>query len=140
MPEVGQRSHNPVVSPVGVLARQAHHQILKLRMDAWSSHGPALFRTVEFVSDESAVPGEKGIGFSDMGHFLERFAPQAFANLGQRDPLAIGQPKSRPEVRLQNVVLPHEIFVLQKEFLIHQAGHIRQKAHPLVVHLAQRPS
>jgi hypothetical protein len=91
MPEVGQRSHNPVVSPVGVLARQAQHQILKLRMDAWWSHGPALFRTVEFVSDESAVPGEKGIGFSDMGHFLERFAPQAFANLGQRDSLAIGQ-------------------------------------------------
>jgi hypothetical protein len=29
---------------------------------------------------------------------------------------------------------------LQKDFLIHQALHIHQKAHPLVVHLAQRPS
>jgi hypothetical protein len=27
-------------------------------------------------------------------------------------------------VRLQNVVLRHDIFVLQKEFLIHPAGHI----------------
>jgi hypothetical protein len=38
--------------PARALACQAHHQILELRVDAGSSHGPALFRTIELVSDE----------------------------------------------------------------------------------------
>jgi hypothetical protein len=55
-------------------------------------------------------------------------------------PLAIGQAESRLEVRFQNSVLRREIFVLKKEFLIHQTGHVRQQARPFVVHRPHRPS
>ena len=116
MAQVDQRSHNPVVSPTGILARQAKHQILELRVDAWSSHRPAWFRTVELVCDEPAVPSQQGIWFSDTGDFLKRVPPQTLADLGQAGPLAISQAESRPEVRFQNAVLRRQIFVLQKEF------------------------
>jgi hypothetical protein len=119
MPQVDQRSHNPVVSPAGIIACQANHQILDLRVDAWSSHRPALFRSVELVSDESVVPSKKGIWFRDTSDFLQHVPPQTHADRGQRGPLAIGQAESRPEVRFQNAVLRREIFVLKKEFLIH---------------------
>jgi hypothetical protein len=114
MPQVDQRSHNPVVSPTGILARPANHQILDLRLEAWSSHRPAWFRTVELVCDEPAVPSQQGIWFSDTGDFLKRFPPQTLADLGQGGPLAIGP--ARLEVRSQYAVLRRQIFVLQKEF------------------------
>ena len=77
---------------------------------------------------------------SDTGDFLKRVPPQTLADLGQAGPLAISQAESRPEVRFQNAVLRREIFVLKKEFLIHQAGNVRQQARPFVVHRSQRPS
>jgi hypothetical protein len=96
--QVGQRSHNPVVSPARILACQAHHQILEAGVDARSSHGLAPFLTIKLLSDELAVPSEQDIWFSDIGHFLECLARQAFADLGQRGPLAIVQMKLRPKV------------------------------------------
>ena len=46
-----------------------------------SPNGPALFGTIELVSDEPAIPSEQCIGFRDIGYFLEGFAsPQAFGD------------------------------------------------------------
>ncbi len=92
------------------------------------------------MSDESVVPSKKGIWFRDTSDFLQRFPPKTLADLGQRGPLAIGQAESGLEVRFQNAVLRREIFVLKKQFLIHQTGHVHQQARPFVVHRPQRPS
>jgi len=61
MPQVGQGSHNPVVTPAGVLASEANHQIL----DFWTGARPvrraAPFRAVESFSYQFAIPGATGV-------------------------------------------------------------------------------
>ena len=82
---VGQRT--PRVGPAPLSGRIAsrNSRVLSELPDSRapvdeSSHGPVLLGAVELVSDEPAVPREKGIGFSDIGHFLERF-PQPSAGV-----------------------------------------------------------
>jgi hypothetical protein len=74
MPQVGQRSHNPVVTPAGVLAREANHQILDLWTGARPAPRAAPFGAVEFLSHQLAIPGENGIGFGDARDLLQAFA------------------------------------------------------------------
>jgi len=74
MSQVGQRSHNPVVAPAGVLASQANHQILDLWIGARPVGRSALFAAIEFLSHPSAIPGENGIGFGEARDLLQSLA------------------------------------------------------------------
>src|SRR5215471_5095743 len=76
IPQIGQRSHNPVVTPAGVLASQANHQILDLSTDARPAGRAALSAAVEFLGYQLAIPGENGIGFGDARDGLQSFATQ----------------------------------------------------------------
>src|SRR5215472_11066286 len=48
MSQVGQCSYNPVITPAGVLASQANHQILDLWTGAWPAGRAALLGAVNF--------------------------------------------------------------------------------------------
>jgi hypothetical protein len=74
MSQVGQCSYNPVVTPAGVLASEANHQILDFWTDAWPAARSALFAAIEFFSYPLAIPGENGIGFGDARDWLQAFA------------------------------------------------------------------
>ena len=74
MPQVGQRSHNPVVAPAGVLASQANHQIFDLWTGARPAGRSALFAAIEFLSHQFAIPGKNGIGFGEARDGLQSFA------------------------------------------------------------------
>ena len=65
MSQIGQCSYNPVVAPAGVLASQANHQILDLGIGARPARRSALFAAIEFLSHQSAIPGENGIGLGE---------------------------------------------------------------------------
>jgi len=64
MPQVGQRSHNPVVTPPGVLASQANHQILNLSTDARPAGRAALFGAVKFLGHQFAIPARMVSGLA----------------------------------------------------------------------------
>src|SRR5262249_23794455 len=64
IPQVGQCSHNPVVTPTGVLASQANHQVLDLSTDARPAGRAALFGAVEFLGHQFAISSENGIGLA----------------------------------------------------------------------------
>ena len=74
MSQVGQCSYNPVVAAAGVLASQANHQILDLWTGARPARRAALLGAVEFLSHQSAIPGENGIGFGEARNLLQSFA------------------------------------------------------------------
>ena len=67
--QIAQGSYDPVVPPSGVLSRQPNHQFLYLRTDARPASGPTLFRAVELVRDEPAIPGQDGVR---LGHVSDR--------------------------------------------------------------------
>jgi hypothetical protein len=58
--QIGQRSGNPVITPVPVLLGQANDQLLDLRdpRPAWAA---TLFGTIELVGDQLAIPGQDGV-------------------------------------------------------------------------------
>ena len=74
MSQVGQCSYHPVITPAGVLASQANHQILDLWTGARPARRAALLGAVEFLSHQSAIPGENGIGFGEARDLLQSFA------------------------------------------------------------------
>jgi hypothetical protein len=73
MLQIGQGSYNPVVTPAGVLASQAHHQILDLRTGARPAGRVAPFSAVEFFSHQSAIPSKNSIRFGDALYLLQSF-------------------------------------------------------------------
>jgi len=75
MSQVGQCSYNPVITPAGVLASQAHHQVLDFWTGARPAGRSALFAAIEFLGHQSALPGENGIGLGEARDLLQSFAP-----------------------------------------------------------------
>jgi hypothetical protein len=72
------------------------------------------------------VPGQDGIWLCDTGHLNQSLAPESFADLGERGPLWIGQTQSRRQVSPQDAVFRSQVLVLEEQFLIDQASHVRQ--------------
>ena len=92
-----------------------------------------LFGAVEFAGNEPAVPGENGIGFRDAGYVLEGRATEPLANLSECGSLGIGKAHTGREARSQDAVFGGEIFVLEQQPLVHEAGDIGQQARPFVL-------
>jgi hypothetical protein len=89
-----------------------------------------VFRAVEFAGNEPAVPGEDGIGFGDTGHVLERRATEPLADLSQRGSLGIRKAHTGRKVRPEDSIFGGQILILEQEFLIDQAGDVRQEPSP----------
>src|SRR5258705_5118459 len=73
-----------------------------------------------------------GIGFGDAGNLLESSATEPLADLTERGSLGIGKAHTGREARPQNAGFGGEVFVLEQQPLVHQAGDVRQQARPLV--------
>src|SRR3984957_12008147 len=93
--EIGQRSHDPVIAPAGVFARQPDHQILDFCGDAWPARRAALLGAVELLGDQFAIPAEDGVGVGDAGNLLQQLPTQAFANFSKRHSLSERDSRSR---------------------------------------------
>src|SRR4030095_9717074 len=92
----------------------------------------ALFGAVEFAGNEAAVPGENRIGFRDASCLLEGSATEPLANLSECGSLGIGKAHTDREARSQDAVFGGEVFVLEQQSLVHEAGDIGQQARPFV--------
>jgi hypothetical protein len=99
-----------------------------------------VFRAVEFAGYEAAVPGEDSFGFGDTGHLLECCATEPLADLGKGGSLGIGKPHTSRKVRPEDPIFGDQILILQQEFLIDQAGDVRQEPSPFVVWHEEDPS
>src|SRR5262245_13422596 len=140
MAEVGQRANDPVVTPAGVLPGHADNEGFDSGVDARSAWIRAAFGSVELLYDQPSVPGEDGVGFGHVSYLLQSFASESFANVSQRATLRIRQVQQCRQVCAENTVLRSEVFVLQKQFLVHQPRDISQQPSPLIAIHANRPS
>ena len=79
--EIGQSSDDAVISPTGVLSREAHNQRFRGGRDAGPARRSAYFGAVKFAGNEPPVPGEDGIGFGDTRDLLKRSPAESLADL-----------------------------------------------------------
>ena len=91
-----------------------------------------MFGAVEFAGNEPAVPGEDGLGFGYAGHLLECAATEPLADLSEGRSFGIGKAHTCGEARSQDAVFSGEVFVLEQQLLVHEAGDVREQASPFV--------
>jgi hypothetical protein len=92
-----------------------------------------LFRAIEFLSDELAMPGENRIGLDDVGYFLQSVLTQLLSELSQSLAFGVGEPHAPLNLMAQDAIFSHEILVSQQEFLINGARDIGQQRFPIHV-------
>src|SRR5262245_40688739 len=118
MTQIGQRTHDAVISPAAVLARPVDYQRLHFRRDPWAAGTGTTMGPVELLRYQSSIPGQKGSRLGSAGDILQSFAAQSFGDLGQSGSLGIGQAESGWQVCSENAILGRKIFVPQQQFLI----------------------
>jgi hypothetical protein len=69
-----------------VLLRQPNHQFLYHRADARPANVPTLFRAVELVRDEPAIPGEDGVRPGHASDLLQPLPAESLTDLGHPPP------------------------------------------------------
>src|SRR5215475_4099981 len=61
VPQIGQRPHDPVITPVMVLLGHANDQLLNLSLDPRPARASTRIRAVEFARHQLAVPGQDSV-------------------------------------------------------------------------------
>src|ERR1017187_9897572 len=75
MAEVGQGSHDPIVSPARVLSGHTYDQGFAFTLNGRSARIGSALGSVELAGDQPAVPGHDRIGLGDAGHVLQPLRP-----------------------------------------------------------------
>ncbi len=133
MAEIRQGAGNAIVSPVLIFARHPENKCLEFWSDPGTARITAVLGAVELGGNESAVPGEDGVGLSDASNFREKFAAEAPADFGKCAAFRIGKPEWGREVGAEDSILSDEVFTLEQEALIHKTANVGQQPRPLVV-------
>jgi len=94
VPEVGQRADDPIVAPAGILSGHRDDQPDDLLLDRRPARVATVFRAVELLGDQSAIPGEDSVGFGYPSNLAESVAAQPFADFSRVD-LSSSERRSR---------------------------------------------
>jgi len=63
MPQVGECTDDPVISPAGVFPRHPHHQGFDFRGDGRAAGILSVFGAIELLGDQCSIPSQDGVGF-----------------------------------------------------------------------------
>jgi len=75
----------------GVFSCQPENQCFCFLVDAWPTGIDAMFRAVQLAGDKPTVPSQDRIWFRDAGHLPQLDASESLADLGECEPLRIGE-------------------------------------------------
>ncbi len=79
-------------------------QLLDSWIDSGASWISSVHRAVKLSRDELPVPGQQGLRFDHRHHFRQGLFPEAFAECGQRGPLAVREPHPSRNLVPKNAV------------------------------------
>src|ERR1022692_2706707 len=128
---LGQRTHNPVIAPVPVLARHANDQLLDLSLDPRSARASTGLRAIEFAGDQLAVPSQDGVRPGHSCDLAENLAAQAMTDLTERGSLGVRELQPPFQLGFQDAVFGGQIFVPRQQLLVYRPGDIGQDARPI---------
>ena len=98
-----------------------------------------MFGAIELVGNKRAIPRQNGIGFGDARHLGQGLAPESFADLGQGGSFRIGPTQAGGSVCAQNSILGSQIVVLDEQFVVDEAGNVREQAYSFALFHLERP-
>ena len=81
--QIGQRTHDAVISPATVLACKPDHQRLPFRRNPWAAGIGTAAGPVELLRHQSPIPGEQGIRLGNARDILQGLASESFRDLRQ---------------------------------------------------------
>ena len=93
VPEVRQRTLDPVVSPGGILTSKPQNKLDDLFLHTWPADRLAAFAVIPFLGHELSMPAQDRIGCDDGGQFHQGFSAQCLGFDGQESALIVGQQK-----------------------------------------------
>jgi len=118
MAQIRQCSDDPVVPPAGVLPSHADDEVSDFTPESRPPRIATVFGTIEFLSYQSPIPRQNGVGLGYTCDSFQGFAAEPLADLRQRRPLRIGEPQSSWQMCSQDPVLRRQTLILQQQFLI----------------------
>ena len=95
---------------------------------------------VELAGDEPPVPAEDGLWFGDTGDLLKRSPAEPLADFREGRSFGIRKTHMGWKVNAEDAILSCEVFILEQELLIDQAGDVRQQPSPFVLWHEEHPS
>src|SRR5215469_3649019 len=75
MTEFGQRAHDPVVAPAGILFGHLHNKHFQLRFDSRPAGVAAVFGAIELPGDKPPVPSQMVSGLATHATWARAFRP-----------------------------------------------------------------
>jgi len=140
IPQIGQSSYNPVLTPAGVLASQAHHQILDLWTGARSAGRAALFGAVEFSATSWRYQARMVSGLAMCATVCSPLQPKRLPISASvlRSPSESRQPGCRRAFKMRFSAARYSFCSRSSWF--DQTGNVGQKPRPCGSVRAQSPS
>jgi hypothetical protein len=68
-----------------------------------------------------------GFRFRNTGHLRQTFPSEPLADFGERRSFGVRKPQSSGEVGAKDSILRDQVFALEEQALIDEAGHVRQQ-------------
>src|SRR3974390_974714 len=138
MPEISQRSGDPVITPISVLPGNANDQLLNRSADPRPAKASTGRRAIELAGPKLAVPGQDGVRPRHKGPLREKLAPQPMTELAQFGSLSVRELQPPLQLGLQNAIFGGQIFEACQQLLIHQPGDEGRDARP--IHWSSTPA
>jgi hypothetical protein len=88
--EIGQRAHDPVVAPTGILFGHPHYERFYFCFDARPAGVAPVFGAIELLGDKPAVPSQNGVRFSYARHLGQSLPAEPFTEIGQGGSFGVG--------------------------------------------------
>jgi hypothetical protein len=80
--QIGNCSHNSVISPTRILPGHSHDQTLDFLIDGRTSRGPAEPRSIELLGHQFPVPAQQSLRLGSRRHVAQSLASQTMSNFG----------------------------------------------------------
>src|SRR6266481_871166 len=131
MPQIGERPHNPIITPGPVLLGDANNQFLDLSVDPWPARGSTCPRCIELASDEPSIPSQDGLRQGGSRHLAEGLAADPIPNLAELRSLSVREAQAPLHLGLQDPVFSGQILIPQQQLLVHGPRDVGQDTCPL---------
>jgi hypothetical protein len=117
--KIGEGPNNPIIAPGAIFPGHANNQLLDVPVNSRSAGDTPRYRSIEFARNEPPVPRQDGVRLGGRRHFTECSAAQSKANLAERRPSDVREPRTAVQLCHQNAIFGGKVFLTEKQLLIH---------------------
>jgi hypothetical protein len=116
--QVGQSTHDTVITPRAVLTGHPDHQVLDLFVNAGTTNRFPWRRESNFSVGELTVPGEDRVRLGNSGDFFQSLLPQLGTKLCKFFAFAVGALHATIDLMAQDAILCYQVVVTESKMVV----------------------